>query len=73
MSNLGGTTGQGTHVQRCQDLVRAYYDFDSYMTQRSRPICNGEIQSSASVLGAIFGLLDFQLHADYNRVHEIQL
>ena len=73
MEYLGGISGEGTLVQQGKDIARAYYDFDGYLTQHAGVTCNGELRSSASILGAIFGLADLQLRTDDGRLLELRI
>ncbi len=73
MEYLGGLSGEGTLVQQGKNIARAYYDFDGYLTQHAGVVCNGELRSSAGILGAIFALADLQLRTDDGRLLELQI
>lgn len=72
MDYLGTIKGQGTIIRDDKHIARARYDFDGFHTRHGGVTCNGEIQTTASALGTIFGHRGIQLQTDDGRVLEIR-
>jgi len=71
MEYLGTIKGQGTIFRDDKHIARAHYDFDGYHTRHGGVTCSGEILTSSSALGTVFGHRGIQLQTDDGRVLEI--
>jgi len=68
MSYLGVIRGSGTLRLAGEDLGRADYDLDGFMTSPGEVVASGEIRMAAEALARAAGRNDVQLTTDEGRV-----